>query len=196
MFIIAGLGNPGSEYEKTRHNVGWLVLEDVIARNTLPSLSKSSTYSSLLSEGVFHSAEVGILFPTTFMNNSGTAVAKYTKAKGSQEMLVVVHDEIDLPFGVVRIAYDRGSGGHNGVKSIIDAIGSTKFIRIRIGIAQKGFLGGIRRPVGEKLADYVLSNFKSGEEKLLPKIAEKVDEALKLIVTKGVQYAMGEVNAE
>ncbi len=195
MYTIVGLGNPGDEYKNTRHNVGWILLEEVIAKNALPSLTKSSAYSGLLSEGVFHGVEIGILFPTTFMNNSGTAVMKYLKEHGTLETLVVVHDDIDLPFGDVRIGFDRGAGGHNGVRSIIDAGNSKAFIRIRVGIAQKGFFGGIKRPAGEKLSDFVLGNFKSGELKNLPEIGERVARALELILTKGVKDAMQEVNS-
>jgi PTH1 family peptidyl-tRNA hydrolase len=194
MYTIVGLGNVGEEYAETRHNVGWIVLEHIIEKNGLPSLSKSASFSGLLSEGTLHSERVGILFPTTFMNNSGGPVSKYVKEKGSLEKCIVVHDEIDLPFGEVRIAYDRGAGGHNGVKSIVDSFGSNAFIRIRVGIAQKGFFGGIKRPKGEKLSDYVLGKFKSGEAKQLPEIAHIVDEALKLIITKGHLAAMQVVN--
>ncbi len=194
MYTIVGLGNPGDEYKNTRHNVGWILLEEVIAKNTLPSFIKSSAYGGMLSEGVLYGTDVGILLPTAFMNNSGSAVMKYLKEHGALDTLVVVHDDIDLPLGEVRIGFDRGAGGHNGVKSIIDACNSKAFIRIRIGIAQKGFFGGIKRPTGEKLSDFVLGTFKSGEMKALSEIGERVARALELILTKGVKDAMQEVN--
>ncbi len=196
MFTIVGLGNPGTEYENTRHNVGWTILGDIVARHKLPFFSKSSQYAGQLSEGLLLGVEVGILLPTTFMNNSGSSVGKYVKEKGSLETLVVVHDDIDLAVGEVKISYDRGPGGHNGVKSVIDACGSTKFIRIRIGIAQKGFFGGIKRPKGEKLSNFVLGKFKGGEVKQLTEVIQKVDKALELILTKGYQSAMQEVNGK
>ncbi len=195
MFIIVGLGNPGDEYKNTRHNVGWILIEEVVTKNALPSFTKSGAYSGLLSEGVLHGTDVGILLPTIFMNNSGTAVMKYLKEHGELETLVVVHDDIDLPLGEVRIGFDRGAGGHNGVKSIIDACNSKAFIRIRVGIAQKGFFGGIKRPTGEKLSDFVLGTFKSGEMKQLQAIGERVARALEFILTKGVKDAMQEVNS-
>ncbi len=196
MYTIIGLGNPGAEYETTRHNVGWIVLREIVARHTLPSFTKSSPFSGLLSEGMLHNTEVGILFPTTFMNNSGTATAKYVKEKGSLDTLIVVHDDIDIAFGEVKISYDRGSGGHNGIKSIIDALGSPKFVRIRVGIAPRGFFGNIKRPAGEKLSQYVLGNFKTGELKSIETISEKVDTAISRIVEKGVAIAMQEVNSK
>lgn len=194
MHTIIGLGNPGDEYEKTRHNIGWIILEDIIRHHHLPSFFKSSAYSGLLSEGILHDAEVGLLLPTTFMNNSGIATQKYVKDKGALETLIVIHDDVDIPYGDVRISFDRGAGGHNGIRSIIDAFGSQKFIRIRVGIAQKGFFGGIKRPTGEKLSQFVLGKYTSGEIKQFPKIAEKVDRALALILKKGLQQAMQEIN--
>lgn len=196
MFTIVGLGNPGDEYKETRHNIGWLVLELIQEKNNLPSFVRSSQFSGIISEGVFHGEDVGILFPTTFMNNSGTSVHKYMKGRGPLETLIVVHDEIDLAFGDIRISFDRGAGGHNGIRSIIDACGSKKFIRIRVGIAQKGFFGGIKRPKGDSLAAYVLTTFKQSELKILPDIAARVQDALELIIAKDVQSAMQKINGE
>ncbi len=196
MFTIVGLGNPGDEYKETRHNIGWLVLELIQEKNNLPSFVRSSQFSGIISEGVFHGEDVGILFPTTFMNNSGTSVHKYMKGRGPLETLIVVHDEIDLAFGDIRISFDRGAGGHNGIRSIIDACGSKKFIRIRVGIAQKGFFGGIKRPKGDSLAAYVLTTFKQSELKILPDIAARVQDALELIIAKDVQSAMQNINGE
>ena len=194
MVTIVGLGNPGEEYARTRHNVGWIILSDVVTENALPSLVKSSRYGGLLSEGQLHGINVSILFPTNYMNNSGTSVQKYLKDHNQNDTLIVVHDEVDLPLGDIRISKDRGAGGHNGVKSIIDACGTKDFIRIRIGIAQKGLFGGIKKPTGEKLSRYVLGNFKSAEENLFPEIVDKVDRALELILKKGVEVAMNECN--
>lgn len=194
MFTIVGLGNPGEEYKDTRHNIGWLVLEEVIQKNGLPALVKSSQFGGVISEGMLHGTEVGILFPTTFMNSSGTSVNKYIRGRGPLETLVVVHDDIDLAFGDIRISFDRGAGGHNGIRSIIDACGSKKFIRIRVGIAQKGFFGGVKRPKGERLATYVLTPFKKGEMSALADIAARIDDALAHIFKDGVQHAMQEIN--
>lgn len=196
MYTIVGLGNPGEEYANTRHNVGWIILSDVITENALPSLLKSSKYGGLLSEGLLHGIDVSILFPTNYMNNSGTSVQKFLKDHTGDATLIVVHDEVDLPLGDIRISKDRGAGGHNGVKSIIDACGTKDFIRVRIGIAQKGLFGNIKKPTGEKLSQYVLGKFKSGEEKQFPEITDKVDRALELILKKGVETAMNECNGE
>jgi PTH1 family peptidyl-tRNA hydrolase len=194
MYTIVGLGNPGSEYEKTRHNVGWLVLEWILHEHTFSACVSSAQYGARFSEGVLHGIAVGIVFPTAYMNNSGVSLAKYLKKNGSLETLVVVHDDIDLPFGDVRISHDRGAGGHNGIVSIIKECGSKDFTRIRIGIAQKGFLGGVKRPQGDALSAYVLGEFKVAELKMIPDISKRVDAALKLILEKGVLNAMQEMN--
>jgi PTH1 family peptidyl-tRNA hydrolase len=194
MHTIVGLGNPGKEYENTRHNIGWLVLKHIIEVRGLPELSKSSRYSGLLSEGMLGEKPVAVLFPTTYMNNSGNAVSLYVKEKGSLGTLVVVHDDIDLPFGSIRVSFGRGAGGHNGVQSVIDSCGGKEFIRIRIGIAERGFFGGIKRPKGEELSRFVLKPLGTREMKALPEIAEKVDAALGLIIDKGVAVAMQECN--
>lgn len=195
MFTIVGLGNPGEEYRETRHNIGWLVLESIAEMNGLPSFVKSAQFGGVISGGLLHGVDAGIIFPTTFMNNSGTSVMKYLRGRGPLETLIVVHDDIDLAYGDIRISFDRGAGGHNGIKSVIDACGSQKFIRIRIGIAHKGIFGGVKRPKGDRLATYVLTPLKKGEMKLLPEIATRIDVALSLILTKGVQHAMQEINS-
>ncbi|MCF7816230.1 MAG: aminoacyl-tRNA hydrolase [Candidatus Pacebacteria bacterium] len=194
MFTIVGLGNPGDEYKNTRHNIGWIILGEILSKHNLPSLIKSSQYTALISEGVLSGKEVGIIFPTAFMNNSGVSIQRYVSDRSSLEKLIVVHDDIDLPFGEIKISYGRGAGGHNGVRSIIDECGATSFIRIRVGIAQRGFFGGIKRPTGEKLSKYVLGIFTKKEINSLPDIVEHVDIAIKHIFEKGVSYAMQEGN--
>lgn len=194
MELLVGLGNPGKEYEHTRHNVAWIVLRSLMAHASFPDPHNSSACSGEVSDGTLYGKEVRVLFPTTFMNNSGTAVKK-TLGSETSTHLVVVHDEIDLPFGTVRVVVSRGAGGHNGVKSIIEHLGSPDFVRIRIGIGKKNIFGIVRRPTGEQLSNFVLGEFGKSEAAQLPDIEQKVARALELIYTKGVQEAMGEVNA-
>lgn len=194
MVTIVGLGNKGEEYASTRHNVGWIILERIIDQEGLPSPVLSNTNSGMISEGVYHSQEVRILFPYTFMNKSGSAVAKTLARDTTLNNLIVVHDDIDLPFGSIKVSTGRGSSGHNGVKSIIDTLGTKNFTRIRIGIAQKGFFGIIKRPTGEKLSRFVLGTFTKQEMLQLEKIQSLVSRALTLIVTEGLARAMEESN--
>jgi len=195
MYIIVGLGNPGEEYRFTRHNIGWLAVESFLHMYGFPDLVKSGSYNGLLSEGVFQKTEVGTLLPTTYMNNSGPAVLRYMKERnGSAEKLIVVHDEIDLPFGTLRISVGRGGGGHNGVQSVINSVGSSDVIRVRVGIAKTGLFGNMKRPAGDKLASFVLGTFSPREQKALPDIGTQVANAIAHIIEKRVASAMNTIN--
>lgn len=194
MILIVGLGNPGVEYEHTRHNVGWSVLMYFVDTQMLPSLSKSGAYHAMLSEGVLFEKEVSILFPLTFMNNSGGPVSRYVADHGG-EPIVVVHDDIDLPFGEVKVSVARGAGGHNGVQSLITSLGKKDFVRVRVGIGHKNIFGIIRRPRGDALSKFVLDAFTKKEAEELDTIRKKVAHALELIVTKGVETAMQAINS-
>lgn len=193
MWTIVGLGNPGKEYERTRHNIAWIVLRDLINTKNLPSPHESSVLSSHVSEGTLGGQEIRIMLPTTFMNNSGSAVKK--GLSGGLENLIVVHDEVDLPFGTVRVGVGRGAGGHNGVKSVIATFNSSEFIRIRIGVGKKNIFGIMRRPKGDALSDFVLGELTKKEENGLTDITEKVGRAIELTVGNGVAAAMQEINA-
>ena len=195
MFYIVGLGNPGEKYANTRHNIGWLVLDRFLSESQLPRPIESSAYSGWVSEGMLAKEEVVALYPNTFMNNSGSAVVKLVKSHEAQQ-LVVIHDDIDLPFGEIKVGQGRGPGGNNGVKSIIEKLGSKEFIRIRIGIAPKSFwTGKVKRPVGGgPLERFVLKPFTSGEKKQLPEVCERVVGALQTIVSEGVEDAMNRFN--
>lgn len=194
MYYIVGLGNPGEQYIKTRHNVGWHVLSYVLEKNNFPDMVPSSKYVGSISEGMLGGKEVTVLFPSTFMNKSGSAVKKLVTAKESIQKCIVVYDDVDLPLGDIKISVGRGSGGHNGVQSIIDALGTKEFVRIRIGIASKGFFGQVKRPKGPALSTHVLGEFKKKEEKILEEVSQKVNTALSLIVSQGVEKAMTECN--
>lgn len=196
MITIVGLGNPGTEYETTRHNIGWMLLFRLVEVQQLPKPHESKQCAGLLSEGILFQKEVGIVFPTTFMNNSGGAVQKYlTARKSTLEDVIVVHDDIDLPFGEVRISYDRGAGGHNGIRSIVDVCGSSKFTRIRVGIAHKSIFGMMKRPTGDALSKFVLGTFTKRELEQVGDIYSRTERALRLLIEKGREAAMQEINA-
>jgi len=156
--LIVGLGNPGKKYEKTRHNVGFRVIDE---------LEKSFDFSST-SLGI-NAQDKNIIFlkPDNFMNNSGNVVREYLAyEKIPTSNLIVIHDDIDLLFGDVRVSKDSSSAGHKGVQSIIDTLGTKDFTRIRIGIKQETE----RKQETEK---FVLENFTKDEEKQLPEIIKK-----------------------
>ncbi len=194
MITVVGLGNPGSEYCDTRHNIGWMSLSAFVAQHTLQSFVQSSRYTALISEGEVEGKRVSMVLPTGYMNNSGVSVLRYLKERGAKDNFIVVHDDVDIPFGNVRISFDRGAGGHNGVQSIINSCATKQFPRIRVGIAQKSFFGVLRRPSGEALSAFVLGKFSKSEQEQLPTVYAKVDEALVLIIEKGAEFAMQEMN--
>jgi len=195
MFYIVALGNPGEKYSNTRHNVGWLAVDNVIKELRLPGLVDSSSDSGQISEGVIAEQEVKILYPNTYMNESGSAVKKLV-SKGEEHNLIVVHDDIDLPLGEIKVVKGRGAGGNNGVQSIIEKLDSKEFIRVRIGIAPKSFwTGKVKRPQGGgPLERFVLKPFTKGEEKQLPEVFEKVRSAIETVISEGLEKAMNQVN--
>ncbi|MCD5381241.1 MAG: aminoacyl-tRNA hydrolase [Candidatus Pacebacteria bacterium] len=195
MYYIVGLGNPGEKYESTRHNVGWAALDYLIDKTGLPSLIDSSALSGRTTSGMLAGEEVSVLYPGTFMNNSGSAVTKLVP-KNEVQKLIVVHDDIDLPLGEVKIGQGRGAGGNNGVKSIIDKLGSKEFVRVRVGIAPKSFwTGEMKRPAGGgPLERFVLKSFSGSEKKQLADIYERITIAIETVVSAGVESAMNKLN--
>jgi len=179
--FIAGLGNPGEEYKGTRHNVGVAML---------------ATFADHVTEKV--KKKIIWLWPTTFMNKSGEAVAKVVKNKKAAVNLVVIHDDLDLPLGKFKISFGRGSGGHRGVESIIKKLKTKDFIRLRVGIAATAPSGKLKKPVGEKaVIDFILGKFKPPEELKLKKLMPKLVEALEALSTDGLhglQSAMNRFN--
>jgi len=194
MHYIVGLGNLGDKYQGTRHNIGWTVLDYFIEREELPKLIESAQFSGSLSQGMVLTEEVKILFPNTYMNNSGSAVSKFVSKKEIGKLLVV-HDDVDLPVGEVKVSWGRGAGGHNGVASIIDSLGSKDFGRVRVGIAPVSFwTGKARRPQAAALSRHVLGKFSKREEVKLEEIKETVRQVIKTILTEGVEVAMNKFN--
>ena len=194
MHYIVALGNPGEEYENTRHNVGWSVLDYFIESVGLPVPLQNSSYLGMTTEGSISGKEVTLLFPETFMNHSGASVKKFVP-KGEVNNLIVVYDDIALPVGEVKISFGRGDGGHNGIRSIINSLGSKDFVRIRIGIAPVSFwTGKIKRPTGATLAKFVLGRFNNKENEKIEKTKESVLEIIKTILESGVEAAMNKFN--
>jgi len=193
MYYIVGLGNPGEKYAHTRHNVGFMVLDALTRDVQLPTAVTSSKYAGRVSEGVVDGTEVLLLYPDTFMNNSGSAVRKLVPPREIAQ-LIVIYDDVDLPIGTVKVATGKGSGGHNGIASIINSLGSKDFIRVRVGIAGKTLFGKTKRPTGDRLADHVLGDFKKREQGSLDTSVSAAVAAIKRIVTDGVVAAMNMYN--
>ena len=195
MFYIVGLGNHGEKYQNTRHNVGWLVCDYIREKAGLPSLIGDKAMSGRVTEGLILGTPTKLLYPDTFMNNSGSAVVKFVP-KSEIGNLIVIHDDIDLPLGEIKLGRGRGDGGNNGIKSVIEKIGTKEFIRIRIGIAPKNIFTGktVRPKGGGPLEKFVLKQFTKKEEEKLHEVEERAFCALQLILQSGLETAMNKFN--
>ena len=195
MHYIVGLGNPGTKYENTRHNVGFLMVQHFRNTSGFPNFVSSGKYAGKISEGVLDGEEVILLMPDTYMNKSGSSVVKLVP-KQEAEHLIVMYDDVDLALGEIKISFGKGSGGHNGIESIASALGTKEFTRVRIGIARKSlWTGKIKRPTGERMSGHVLGQFTKREENALEKAKERAVGALHTILTEGVEKAMNEYNS-
>lgn len=188
MTAIIGLGNPGEKFKNTRHNVGFLAVEKFAEKNNFPEFKFSKKYNSLISEEIFNEEKIFLAKPQTFMNESGKAVRKITaNYKLQTTNLIIVHDDIDLDLGKIKIVKSRGSAGHKGVESIIKNLGTDGFIRFRIGIL----------PAEEKPKNpekFVLQKFSKEEEKILEDVLEKTSRALQTTLKEGIESAMNKFN--
>ncbi|MFA5841991.1 MAG: aminoacyl-tRNA hydrolase [Candidatus Paceibacterota bacterium] len=194
-YIIVGLGNPGEEYENTRHNTGRIILEIFRRKNDFSDWVADKKSKALISEDKIGKEKVILMEPETFMNNSGKSAGSVVKTKKSAEHLVVVHDDLDIPLGSIKISFNRGSGGHNGVESIKKAVKTEAFIRLRIGISSSTPSGKIKKPKGDKaVQDFILGKFKPKEMEILKKTGKRASEALAMIVAEGREKAMGAFN--
>jgi PTH1 family peptidyl-tRNA hydrolase len=185
MWLIIGLGNPGKGYRLTRHNVGFRVV-DRLAREQGIQFNRRRG-GARIGEGRVGAKRVILAKPSTYMNKSGVAVKKLVKASGIPlDHLVVVHDDLDLACGRMKIREKGGHGGHKGVQSIIEQLGSGDFLRVKVGIGKPGS--------PEQGADYVLSRFSADESSLVKKSVEQAAEAIEAIIVSGKDKAMNTYN--
>ena len=194
-FIIVGLGNPTEEYARTRHNIGRMLVAALAQHFKVEGWKFDKKLNAERAMVEIAGEKVSLLLPNTFMNKSGSAVGGVVKSEKAAEKLIVIYDEIDLPLGTVRIAFDRGSGGHRGVESIIKALKTRAFIRIRVGVCPTTPGGKPKKPVGEEaVADFLLGNLGKKEDALLPELEKRVNEAVALLIESGREKAMNVVN--
>lgn len=194
MKYIVALGNPGPEYEETRHNVGWLLADAFTKNFGFSEPIFNAKYQARISSGNVKLEEVLVLYPDTFMNHSGVVVKKLA-LKNPADELIVIHDEIDLPLGEVKLSSGKGDGGHNGIRSIIEHLGRKDFTRVRVGISPKSFFTGkMKRPSGEKLPKYVLGKFTKREHGVVEEVGNKTNEILETLILKGAAVAMNRYN--
>lgn len=193
--VIVGLGNPGDEYVSTRHNTGRMCVEHLHSARDFLEWKTEKKPPMRWAKGDVAGKKSVLVTPDTFMNNSGRAVAHFIKSKKDAGNCVVVYDDMDLPLGTIKISHDRGSGGHNGVESVIKALKTKAFVRVRVGVSPKTAKGVAKKPSGEeRVLKFLLGKFRPEEMLVLKKVFRRVDEALECIVTEGYQHAMTNFN--
>ena len=184
-FLIVGLGNPGAEYENTRHNIGFEAIDSIASKFNIEIKRKG--YSSLYEQINYTENKLFLIKPQTFMNRSGRAVHEIKSFyKIPTENLIVIYDELDIPLGNLKIKFGGGAAGHNGIRSIISSIGDEGFSRIRLGIG---------KPLSkEKTVGHVLSKFRKDEKQVVDDMITTVYEAVIEIIENGAQSAMNKFN--
>jgi len=185
MKLIIGLGNPGSTYAGTRHNIGFMVAERLANEHGIALKKKG--YQGIYGVGRVAGRETTILLPQTYMNLSGVSVGSACKSLGVDPGdLIVIHDDIDLPFGVLKIRAGGGHGGHNGIRSIREVLGSGDFIRVKVGVG--------RPEAGDDVAGHVLKVFSAEERGKLDNVVDNSARAVETILRHGAPIAMNEFN--
>ncbi|KKQ77527.1 MAG: hypothetical protein A3A96_02470 [Candidatus Zambryskibacteria bacterium RIFCSPLOWO2_01_FULL_39_39] len=207
MFFIVGLGNPGEEYINTRHNTGREAVLKLCKNLDFADFENNNKFKSLISKGKIKKELVTLILPETFMNKSGQAISYFVKpklktAKKGLENLIVVHDDLDLPLGTLKISYNKGTGGHRGLDSVAKAVKTLEFVRVRIGISPSTAKGRAKKPneglpaqAGEqKVLDFILGKFKPAEMEILKKTFKKSSEAIQTLILDGRDRAMNRFN--
>ncbi|MCB0354850.1 MAG: aminoacyl-tRNA hydrolase [Bdellovibrionales bacterium] len=188
--LIVGLGNPGKEYEQTRHNAGFLCLDALAERSGGESWKLVKRFPDcLVSEASLGSQQVLLVKPQAFMNRSGRPVRMIREYYDSIDELIVVHDELDLPFGELRLKFGGGDGGHNGIRSLVSELGTKDFFRVRVGIGRPPQEWGRETGSESAVSAWVLSRFTSAEMVLLESILEAGCEGIESLVRDGLERA-------
>lgn len=185
MYLLVGLGNPGIKYTLTRHNVGWIVLDNLFPDTDWREnkYAKCTETHDKIGNTVVHAIK-----PQTFMNESGISLEYFVQKEGiDPQNIIVVYDDLDLPLGKIRVSFDRGSGGHNGIKSIEEHLSSREFIRIRIGISRLLETGDLIKP-------NVLGHFEPSEFETIKMVSKTIESLLKTVFTEGKEKAMTKFN--
>lgn len=186
MYLIVGLGNPGRQYDGTRHNMGFDTIDYLVEKHRIPQ--GGVKFNAMYGKGIIGGERVILMKPLSFMNLSGGPVremANYFKIDPETEM-IVVYDDIDLDPGQIRIRKQGSAGGHNGIKDIIRQLGTQKFLRVKVGVGAK--------PKGWDLADHVLSRFSDTERRLVDESIQRAGDAVEMMIFEGTDAAMNEYN--
>ncbi len=187
LWTIVGLGNPGDKYRLTRHNIGFMAVDFFVEQAGI-AFKMEKSFNAAIAKSQLGDEEVVLIKPMTYMNLSGEAIGKFMNFfKPALDKLIVIVDDADLPFGELRLKASGSSGGHNGLKSLEQHLGTRDFARLKVGVGRSKEIA---------LADYVLQPFSEEEQTILPKLLEKVKEALICFMQESVAKAMNKINAK
>lgn len=197
MKLIVGLGNPEERYTATRHNLGFEVMDELVKKLDLPSWTESKYAKALYSKKIINGEEIEFMKPLTYMNQSGLSL-QYALSKHPDELkpqdIIVVHDELDLLLGHIKVRLGGGAGGHHGIENIIDKIGSDQFIRVRLGIGNDKSFSGERKRISFNAEHFVLEPFLPNESSKVRSTIKKAVKAIETILDKGVDKAQNQFN--
>jgi len=186
--LILGLGNPGEEYKGTRHNTGREAVLYFAEKQGFDNFDLDKKANALTAEGKMGKSKILIALPETFMNKSGYSAVKLIRPKKELPELVVLHDDLDIPLGKFKISYGKNSGGHKGAESIMRALKTKNFVRVRVGISPK------HKPGQKEILKFIIGKFKPAEYEILKKVFKKISEALEVMATDSLEKAMSEFN--
>lgn len=190
-YVVIGLGNPGGEYAKTRHNAGRMAVELFAREQDFPEFLEKKAAKASVSQDTLEGEKVVLVLPEVFMNHSGKIAPAFVKSKPAAKKLVVVRDDIDMSLGAVKMVFGRGSGGHKGVESIARALKTKDFIQVKIGISKATAKGKVKKPLGEEgVVKYVIGKFAPAEEATLKKALAHAAESIQIFITEGPEKAM------
>ncbi len=190
-YVIVGLGNPGGEYAKTRHNAGRMAVKAFAKAEGFPEFTPRKAAKALVSEGTVGGQKVILVLPDVAMNLSGKVVPSFVKSKAAAKKMLIIRDELDMPLGTLKMTVGRGSGGHKGAESVMRALKTKDFVQIKIGISGQTAKGKLKKPGDEeKVIKHVIGAFKPDEEKVLKKVLEKSAQATRLFIMEGNEAAM------
>jgi len=209
MYYIIGLGNPGKEYENSRHSAGRMAVFDFAKKSGFGEFELDKKLNALVAEGEVGGEKVTAILPETFMNKSGNAVkpliGKLIKKKKvvvngkkkevfTADNMVVLNDDLDIGIGNFKISYGKSAGGHKGVDSVAKAVKTLDFPRVRVGVSPVTPKGKVKRPSSDEMVDFIIGKFKPAELETFKKTSKKISEALEMMISEGKDRAMSEYN--
>ncbi len=193
MKLIVGLGNPGLHYARNRHNIGFMCLNNFARKHGIRFTRKVGL--ARIGEGEVASLKLVLARPQTMMNRSGQSVGRLMQRyKVSPEDLIVIHDDLDLPLGKIRLRQGGRSGGHKGIESIIDELGNADFVRVRVGIGRPDLMGGADADRDAGVINHVLGDFDASENRIAADVKNRVSEAILCLISEGLTTAMNRYN--